>query len=76
MSVPQNFKIIVKKNKYGWRVQIGDRWANGLGPDEALGVIAANIFSGSPPPYLRTTNQWKSWRKWLNRKPKEITNGK
>jgi hypothetical protein len=53
----------------GFTVIVGDRFADGLCPDEALGVVASALFgSGAPHPYLKTYEQWHAYgvryREW------------
>lgn len=56
-------KMIIKKQKYGWRVQLGDKWDSGLGSDEAL-ICAANfLLNGDAFRYLKTTQSQKEWRR-------------
>lgn len=47
----------------GWfTVIVGDRFADKLGRDEALGVVAAALFAGTRGlPYVRTYEQWADW---------------
>lgn len=47
----------------GYTVLAGERFADHLCRDEALGVIAGLLFSGITPPYLRTYEQWAAWQR-------------
>ena len=41
----------------------GDRFADHLARDEALGVVAALLFGGAHcPPYLKSYAEWHRWQ--------------
>jgi hypothetical protein len=42
-----------------WR----DRFAANLCRDEALGAVAAALFSGQRVPFLRTYEEWTAWNR-------------
>lgn len=46
----------------GWAmVRVGDLFADHLGKDEALGVVASALFSSAPPMYVRSYEEWVRW---------------
>jgi hypothetical protein len=45
------------------------RFADRLCRDEALGVIAAVLFSANPPAYMKTYEQWVRWQKRYSSDP-------
>lgn len=46
----------------GWTVIVGGMFADHLCDDEALGVVAAAIYSNRPRlPYVRTYAEWVDW---------------
>ena len=54
----------------GWCVTYGDKYADGLGYDEMLGLVAA-ITMPEPRPtlqWLKTKEQHVAWRDSLNKK--------
>lgn len=54
---------LIEVERGGFTVLAGDRFADRLGRDEALAVIAALLFSGITPPYLYTYVQWDAWHR-------------
>lgn len=44
-------------------VILGDKFADHLGRDEALAVVAGALFCNmQAPPFLHTYEQWSAWR--------------
>lgn len=53
----------------GFTAIVDGKFAEGLTPDEALGVVASALF-GPYPIYVRTYEEWYRWReKWQLLKP-------
>lgn len=60
--------IYLHKNDKGWHVVVDDQIADGLCPEEALGVVAATIFapewharfaSHKQHPFLKSLDDWR-----------------
>lgn len=59
--MPHSIEII--KAEHGWTVIAGDRFANSLGPDEALWVIATLLRGGDEVPrYMKNYEEEMAWR--------------
>lgn len=54
---------LIEVERGGFTVLAGERFADHLCRDEALGVIAGLLFSGITPPYLHTYVQWDAWHR-------------
>ena len=57
-------------NDYGsWTVTYGDKYADGLGYEEMLGVVAAITMPENRPclQWLKTEEQHRQWRESLNK---------
>ena len=52
-------------------VILGDLFADRLGRDEALAVVAGALFCGTAaPPFVRTYECWSAWQeRYCDRKP-------
>lgn len=57
-------EIKIVKVEYGWNVIHGDKYADGLGWDEMLGLVAALTMPESKPMlgWLKTEAEHKAWR--------------
>lgn len=55
----------------GWTVVCGDKYADGLGYDEMLGLVAAITMPKERPclQWLKTEAQHQAWRDYLKNKP-------
>ncbi len=71
LIVPLRIELIETEPGH-FTVIAGDRFADHLMRDEALGVIAAALFSGGgAAPYLKTYEQWSAWdAKYRSPQPK------
>ena len=58
-----------------WTVVVDDLFADHLAPDEALGVVAAALFSGSPKkhPFLRSYESWLWFEKRYRNYSRPVT---
>ena len=50
----------------GWTVIVDDLFAEGLGKDEALGVVASALFSCKPI-FVCSYEEWVQQTRWWNR---------
>ncbi len=57
----------------GWKVTQGNKYADGLGYDEMLGLIAAMTMPADRPTlqWLKTEEEHLAWRNRLTNKPTE-----
>jgi len=58
----------------GWKVTYGDKYADGLGYDEMLGLVAAITLPEKRPTlqWLKTAEQHQQWRDSLAKKLEDI----
>ena len=58
----------------GWKVTYGDKYADGLGYDEMLGLVAAITLPEKRPTlqWLKTAEQHQQWRDNLAKKSEDI----
>jgi hypothetical protein len=54
---------ISHSDETGWKVQQGDRWADRLGTDEALGSVASWMFTGKFLYTMKTAAEWEAYNK-------------
>lgn len=58
----------------GWKVTLGDKYADGLGYDEMLGLVAAITIPVERPAmqWLKTEAEWEAWRERINNSKVDI----
>ena len=58
----------------GWKVTLGDKYADGLGYDEMLGLVAAITMPEKRPAlhWLKTEAEWEAWRERINNSKVDI----
>lgn len=55
---------LIETERGSFTVVAGEKFADRLGRDEALGVLAALLFGGVQAlPYMRTYDQWLAWHR-------------
>lgn len=59
---PSTTITLTRGMKAGFKVSIGDRYQDGLPPDEALYAVALFITTGTTHPWLKTEVQWATER--------------
>lgn len=52
-------------------VIVDDKFAHMCSRDEALGVVAAVLFGGTPAPFLKSYAQWDGWQILYDEDPVE-----
>lgn len=59
--------IELVEGEHGWTVIVGGNFADGLGPDEALWVVATLLAGGDRPRWLKSYAAWHAWREQYSR---------
>lgn len=73
MTVTIEFLVEGKCDKWsGWCVTYGDKYADGLGYDEMLGLVAAITMPDKRPAlhWLKTKQEHAAWRERLSKNEK------
>ena len=74
MEIEVESIVIDKNREFGWNVTVGDRYADQLGYDECLGLVATLIVNNSPKNclgWLKTKEQHEAWLQGISKNSKD-----